>query len=404
VGVGAVVSDSVGVGVGVGVGAGVGADTGAGVGVDIGVGAGVGVVVGAGVSAGVGAGIGAVVSAGVGEGVGAGFGAAVGAGIGAGGVGTGESLVTRAAKPGDESSSENNETVALAFLGRKQINSGGNTSVSNKNPPTKRQKVNRSEMLQVCQNLTDYAVHARPEVGNIFFSSVVQLLDIAQGKHSSLDPFEVVDSAALAVGSQQLEPSVQCDPLSGPESRKQGRPRNKRISSAIMASHGGTAAPKHGGKKCSQCSFCSHKDCHSIQTCSKLKAIGRRLMKDDMSRFVSHGLALSKASTNESKVNELLTSDKPILSSFPTRSTRFLVIHGLYNLRNPAATEEDVGVEVSCYGDLGAIVSGLAPGATDYGNRIAAYTAVRDWISDNGRKVSGKGSRVVVSHNFKNWH
>jgi hypothetical protein len=127
-------------------------------------------------------------------------------------------------------------------------------------------------------------------------------------------------------------------------------------------------------------------------------------MKDDMSRFVSHGLALSKASTNESKVNELLTSDKPILSSFPTRSTRFLVIHGLYNLRNPAATEEDVGVEVSCYGDLGAIVSGLAPGATDYGNRIAAYTAVRDWISDNGRKVSGKGSRVVVSHNFKNWH
>jgi hypothetical protein len=305
-------------------------------------------------------------------------------------------------KPGDESSANSNEIAGISVLGKRKCCSGDDSFVSNMNSAMKRQKVNRSEMLQVCQNLTDYAVQARPEIGTVLFSSVVQLLDIAQGRHTSLNPSEVVHSAAQAVSSRLL-PAARDNPLPGPESRKEGRPRTKRISSAIMASHGGTAAPKPGGRKQVQCSFCSDKICQSIQTCSKLKAIGRRLLKDDVSRFVSHGLSLSKALSNESKINELVTSDRPILASLPTRSTRFLVIHGLYNLQNPAATEEDVGVEVSCYGDMGAIVSGLAPGAHDYGNRIAAYTAVRDWISGNGAKVSGKGTRVIISHSFKNW-
>ena len=180
----------------------------------------------------------------------------------------------------------------------------------------------------------------------------------------------MVDSTAWAICSQVV-PAAQHNPLPGPKSRKEGRPRNKQIPSAIMALHGGTAAPKHGGKKCSQCSFCSHKDCRSILTCSKLKSLGRRLLQEEISHFVSHGLALSKALSFGSKANKLLASNKPILSSFPTHSTKFLVIHGLYNLRDPAATEEDVGIEVSCYGDLGAIVSGLAPGAPDYGNQMA---------------------------------
>jgi hypothetical protein len=137
----------------------------------------------------------------------------------------GTESVAQEPKPGDESSLENNETDAHSLLGKKRIDSGDNSCVSKK-APMKQKKVNRSEMLQVCQSLTDYAVRARPEVGNALFSSVVQLLDIAQGKHSSSDPLEVVDSAAQAVRSR-LAPAARHDPLPGPESKKEGRPRTK---------------------------------------------------------------------------------------------------------------------------------------------------------------------------------
>ena len=85
------------------------------------------------------------------------------------------------------------------------------------------------------------------------------------------------------------------------------------------------------------------------------------------------------------------------------KDAKWLVVHGLY-IKNPsvahgAAKEDDVIVLISCYGDMGAVVPSLGPaGSADFGNRMATYTAVRNWISGYAQK-----GRLIVGHEFKGW-
>ena len=62
--------------------------------------------------------------------------------------------------------------------------------------------------------------------------------------------------------------------------------------------------------------------------------------------------------------------------------------------------ENNVVVDVTCIGEMGAVIKPLAEGASDYGHRMVKYTAARKWISKKGESGSGKGSRLIVSHVF----
>jgi hypothetical protein len=53
-------------------------------------------------------------------------------------------------------------------------------------------------------------------------------------------------------------------------------------------------------------------------------------------------------------IQELVTVEKPVLESLPT-STKWLVVHGLYNVypTNYVTSEDQAGVEITCYEKLG---------------------------------------------------
>jgi hypothetical protein len=107
-------------------------------------------------------------------------------------------------------------------------------------------------------------------------------------------------------------------------------------------------------------------------------------------------------------VGELVTLRKPILETLP-RNTRWLVLHGLYitapgtaATANATPNENDVSFEISCYGDMGCIISGLATGEADFDHRMAKYTTVRDWFSAKATSnIGSTESRVIVSASFK---
>jgi len=122
-----------------------------------------------------------------------------------------------------------------------------------------------------------------------------------------------------------------------------------------------------------------------------LRAIGRRTKKDDV--------AFHEAKCNEAVVKELIGEKKPHLSSLPS-GTKWLVVHGQHSLSNASASEDNVGVRVSCCRDTGATLPSLGPGLANFLDRMADHTVVQDWISKCGH--SGHLT-VAKNSNFQGW-
>jgi hypothetical protein len=120
--------------------------------------------------------------------------------------------------------------------------------------------------------------------------------------------------------------------------------------------------------------------------------------------LVQNDLNLQTARVDETAKAWLVTSEKPVLCSLP-KGTKWLVIHGVYDLQTAATAmtqilqEAQMGIEVSCIGVAGVIID-LGNGM-NFGNRMAYYSVVRDWIASEGKSSCGKtNSWVILSHDF----
>jgi hypothetical protein len=97
-----------------------------------------------------------------------------------------------------------------------------------------------------------------------------------------------------------------------------------------------------------------------MRSCKQLKGLGLRITQRSISGFVTHDLALTNARHDATKRQELVTVEKPVLERLPT-ATKWLVVHGLYNLYSTSSvtSEDQAGVEITCYGELGTVLEGL---------------------------------------------
>ena len=165
-----------------------------------------------------------------------------------------------------------------------------------------------------------------------------------------------------------------------------------------MERNGGTVgAPKSGKRAPNKCSFCKDTKCGNIQSCSKLRAIGRRLKTGDYCRFLSAAFSISKAKHDAAKREALISTTKPLLETLPS-NTKWLCVSGLHSLTDSTLppAEENVGVHVSCYGDLGETLPPIGGDTGDFQDRMVVFSAVRDWISKNQR-------RLIVANEMAGW-
>jgi hypothetical protein len=160
----------------------------------------------------------------------------------------------------------------------------------------------------------------------------------------------------------------------------------------VMEINGGTRPKKRQQEK-RKCTFCQSRKCGNIQSCKQLKGLGHRIKQDGISGFLTTDFSLTNAQCNATKLQELVIVEKPVLESLPT-STKWLVVHRLYNLNStsPVTSENQAGVEITCYGELGTVLEGLAPDAANFDYVIAKYTVVRDWIGSSSKTGIGKKS------------
>jgi hypothetical protein len=108
---------------------------------------------------------------------------------------------------------------------------------------------------------------------------------------------------------------------------------------------------------------------------------------------------------DENAKARLVTSERPVLSSLP-KETKWLVIHGLYNLQTLSSAmtynlqeETQMGIEVSCIGLAGVTID-LGNGMY-FGNRMAHYSMVCDWLASTAKQSCGRTySRVILCHDF----
>lgn len=118
--------------------------------------------------------------------------------------------------------------------------------------------------------------------------------------------------------------------------------------------------------------------------------------KPSMAHFMEQEPQVSKAVVNPTKVK--VSEERPLLESLP-RATTWLVAHRVVSLvgaeTRPANSKEDVAVEVTLCGNLGAVLQGPAEEAHNHSNRLAKHTAVRNWVVN-----PSKQAKAIKAHNF----
>ncbi|EEC42900.1 predicted protein [Phaeodactylum tricornutum CCAP 1055/1] len=269
----------------------------------------------------------------------------------------------------NEPSSSEDDSIPLATL-------AGKCSTNTKMQPQKKQKcaaVTHAEATCVAAAVVDYIVGGKSEMSMVLYSSLQHLLEIARGT-SARSAASIVQSASLAVELRRKHPALH-QPVAGPEANTVGRTRSKRLVSKVMATYGGT---------------------------SILRDLGRRITKEELPRFRQTELCCSQAISDGSKLSSLITANKPVLISLP-RHTKWLVIHGLYNLSGSLAAAKvsnNVGVEVTCYGNMGTIMEGLIEGAASFDHRVATYSTVTDWIATSALTGMNTMTRLIASNKF----
>jgi hypothetical protein len=269
-------------------------------------------------------------------------------------------------------------------------------------PRPKRQKpIGHGDLMKEAAKLANYASNAPPQQREAVYASLITIREILEGK-SRESPAGIVETLQNATSSSMT--SAHCGkPKLGPEASKVGAPRQLRLASSVMARNGGTK-PARGGRQKNRCKFCGAKTCGNVSTCVLLKRVGARVRLNALGSLVQNDLNPRTARVDEMAKARLVTSEKPVLCSLP-KGTKWLVIHGAYDLRTAATAmtqilqEAQTGIEVSCIGVAGVIID-LGNGM-NFGNRMAYYSVVRDWIASEGKSSCGKtNSRVILSHDF----
>lgn len=274
---------------------------------------------------------------------------------------------------------------------------------------TRPQRVPRSKIVDVCSNLTS-AAEASPEISVTVYSTLTSLLDLVRGKTVNNDidssAIEILSRAESAISRKSENTQTNfVPPIPGRLASIGGRPGTKRKASLIMEAHGGHVPPKAKSKTERTCGFCKSKT-HTANKCTEMKLLGKRIKKVDIpdfrQRVLSHRSALIRI--DSARVNELVRGDNaPLIQSLP-RSTKWLVVHAVYNLGGTAAAgsfmitrqQVELGVEVSCYGDLGDIVGGISEKSANYYHRMATEQAVNDWIAQRCGDGIGSGSTNLI--------
>jgi len=153
--------------------------------------------------------------------------------------------------------------------------------------------------------------------------------------------------------------------------------------------------------------MCIRDRCGNIQSCQALKSLGYRVTQCEFDVFRATELSCSRAVVDGERLANLVTAEKPILTSLPV-GTKWLVLHGLLNISSAASMpgtqlrEADVGVEITCYGGMGTVLEGMAPGAHNFDHRIAGFTTVMDWIARNAKSSIGtRKTRLVLSASWR---
>lgn len=178
------------------------------------------------------------------------------------------------------------------------------------------------------------------------------------------------------------------------------------MKSGVMERRGGHTRPRSGKPNEKTCSFCKSKVHKSITNCDKLKALGRRLKKSELSNFRNNDLGPRSAYIyiDRAAMKELVTKEKPVLNTLPP-ATKWLVVHRMHNMSGTAhsqmplctRSQQELGVEVTCYDDFGEILAGQAPNAPNFERRVAKHSAVCDWIAVRCSNSAGKGSSRLIT-------
>jgi hypothetical protein len=132
---------------------------------------------------------------------------------------------------------------------------------------------------------------------------------------------------------------VLAQPIAARMVGKGGRPCTKRKASKIMETHGGHVASAVVRQRTGRtCGFCKSKD-HTANKCVSLKSLGKRVKKTDIADFRQRVLneRSSLIRSDAAKVQELVRiGEAPIVQAVP-ESTKWLVVHAVYNLSGTAA-------------------------------------------------------------------
>jgi hypothetical protein len=293
-----------------------------------------------------------------------------------------------------------------------EATSNNNTTVSLSVPIPRRRKcqkaVGHAQLMKEAIKLANYASNAPPKLREAVYTSLIMMREIVEGT-SQEAPHDVVETLQNAMSRRTSTTNglIGGEPKAGPEANKPGAPWQSRLVSLVMARNGGTK-PKSGGRTKNKCKFCGATTCGNVSTCLELKSIGTRISLHDLGSFVQKYtvyLHPSNARMDENAKARLVTSERPVLSSLP-KETKWLVIHGLYNLQTLSSAmtyilqeETQMGIEVSCIGLAGVTID-LGNGMY-FGNRMAHYNVVRDWLASTAKQSCGRTySRVILSHDF----
>jgi hypothetical protein len=303
----------------------------------------------------------------------------------------------------DDEGHSSSDDIALADLDRRKRPAGcDNGDISKKSKKRKLLPVPRGRLRQIAGTLVDLASHknVNPQLSVTVAASMLQLQDLARGQNFD----DVVEKANMIVQTAKLTTqSRTMQPRHGPEANNVGRPRSSRMVGNVMARNGGTQPRKRQTQK-SKCTFCQSSVCGNITSCKALKALGQRIRVSELPDFVTNDLAYTNARHDAIKLKRLVTADNPILEILPV-STKWLVLHSLYNrnaMATSATTEAQAVVEITCYGELGTVLEGLATNAANFDHVIAEYSAVRDWIAASAKKNIGKSAtRLIISSDWK---
>jgi hypothetical protein len=263
-------------------------------------------------------------------------------------------------------------------------------------------KIPRAKIVEVCSNLTA-AADASAEISITVYSTLTSLLDLIRSGQSDRN----IDVSAMDILSRATSMSSgHAPPIPGRMVGKGGRPGTKRKASRIMEAHGGHVACAISRQRTKRtCGFCKAKD-HTANKCIALKSLGKRVKKGDIADFRQRVLneRSSLIRIDSTKVQELVSgSEVPVVQAMP-ESTKWLVVHAIYNLSGTAAAgsfmrtrqQVELGVEVSCYNEFGQVVPAIGDHGANYFHRMARIQPVNDWIAKKCGGSLGTGASNLI--------